>query len=94
MFCVFVFRLRVCVLPYYIKGLLDVENSSNILLVSGSQFLWYTSDFTFETVLEKKKSKNSPITFNEDLIKKDVFNMFHLHITKVQQTEISELLTH
>lgn len=25
--------------------------------------------------------------FSEDLIKKDVFNMFHLHITKVQQTE-------
>lgn len=61
MFCVFVFRLRVCVLPYYIKGLLDVENSSNILLVSGSQFLWSTSDFTFETVLEKKKVKILPL---------------------------------
>lgn len=86
MFCVFVFLLRVCVLPYYIKGLLDFENSFNILLVSGSHL--HSCDpglpSHFKPCLKKKKSKNSPIMFNEDLIKKDVFNMFH--ITKVQQT--------
>lgn len=36
MFYVFVFLLGVCASLYYIKGLLDFENSFNVLLVSGS----------------------------------------------------------
>lgn len=66
------------------------ENSFNILLVSCSHFCACDPGLPsyFKPCLKKKKKLNSLIMiFSKHLVKKAILNMFHLHITKVQQKE-------